>query len=38
MAPETKKKFQDIEAADRLRYEQEMEKYNSPAVKAVRIR
>jgi hypothetical protein len=37
MNPETKKKFQDIEAADRLRYEREMEKYNSPAVKAVRI-
>ena len=35
MAPETKKKFQDIEAADRARYESEMEKYNSPAVKAV---
>jgi hypothetical protein len=38
MKSDTKKKFQDIELADKQRYESELEAYNNPTVKAVRIR
>ena len=36
MKSDTKKKFQDIELADKQRYESELEAYNNPTVKAVR--